>query len=84
VVCGDEVLRATALLRLAQPRVSRAPRFRLRCLRAKVELGGLEWQTVLLCESGDGLSNGRTVGLNAVIYMRDDNREAELLRHTVQ
>src|SRR6185312_14666249 len=84
VMGGHDVLGASPTLQISQPLIARSTSFRLRGMRSELELGGLEWQLVLLRENSDGLSDGRTVGLNAVIDVRDDENQLELRRETAQ
>ena len=84
VMGGHDVLGASPTLQISQPLIARSTSFGLRGMRSELERGGLEWQLVLLRENSDGPSDGRTVGLNAVIDVRDDENQLELRRETAQ
>jgi len=84
VMRGDEVLRAAATLHVAQPGIARPTRFRFRGARPESEFCALERQCVLLRQRGDGLSDGRTVGLNTMIDVGDHEGQSELARRVAQ
>src|SRR5437667_8739559 len=79
-----DVLRAAAALHVMQPGVACASCFRFRGVRPEFEFCALEWQCVLLRQSGDGLSDGRTVGLNTMIDVGDYEGQSELARRVAQ
>ena len=83
MVRGHEVGRAPAALDLAQPGVARAPRGRLRRVRAEVQLAELEGQPVLFGEGFDRLSDRPPDRLDSVIRVRHDERQPQLRGDTV-
>jgi hypothetical protein len=78
VVRGHEVARAVTSLHLAEPRVARAAGDRLRGIRPEAQLADLERQLVPLRQLSHRPGDRPAVRSNAVIDVRDDQREAEL------
>ncbi len=84
VMRRHDVFGTAAFLHFTKPGIPHAPCFGLRRVGTEVQLGGLEWQSVFLCECFDRPSNRLTVRRDSVVHVGNDESESELRGHPVQ